>query len=1016
MSEAAIAEPLAAPAPAPDGPTVSAERPFPGLRPFGFADRAFFFGRERQAFALYRLVENGRFIAVIGSSGSGKSSLVLAGLQGLLADETADESGPNWAFRAMRPGGAPIKRLAAALASLADKDGPDDAARRRDRIDWTLRQSSFSFESALEAAGGLGGRALLLVVDQFEELFRFGLAGLALRRSSVEEARARDEAAQFVQILLDADRRRLKDVHVLITMRSDFIGDCAYFHGLSEAVSATQYLVPNLTRSQLEDVIRKPIEKSGAVIEPELVERLINDCSDELDQLPVLQHCLMRLWDRAGQASTAPPRRLTRQTYDDIGRLAEALSRHADEVLGQCAGRTLAVEQAFRALSELDRDGRATRRALSFDELVAEAGVAEADLTAVLDRFRAPGCSFVVPPLASAQRLAPDDRVDVSHETLLRRWKKLAGDPATLDAATGRPAIGWMAEERNDGQRYRLLVSLLGDTPDDEKASLKDPVGTKRWWDSLPRTAAWGERYGGRFDAVKQLIDDNIAAQRRSRRNKILAVAAVVVAIAAFVGLIVKFQVDKARAQQEAIERGAMDSAAAMLRDVLAAYDKGTLNLEGAKSLASVSEDFLREVRRGQTTHAADPLWIDALNLESDLEANAQDRKKQLSLAEEAKTVAEPLVAANPNDPGLEQKLYDSLIRFGNALAMFPGESGKPQQALKTYQDAITVADDLARRSATDKTEGAVSDAHLKIGDIYEIEHEPKKALVEYRKGLAVCEDAAAIFPGSLDAMRNRANAHFRIAEALRQESQWDAADEQYRLAEQDQLAILGKDPTNVTVRSNLASTYNHWGLLASSKGDLELALAKLKLGVEMQNALMRSDPSNPQWIAFAAPNYESVARTLDELKRQNEAYRYLSKAYDLRKELTIRDPTNAPDEMRFAATAKALGNRSEGVPQIEAYRDWIQAWKRVADLKKPPQSIKAQADDALAIAKACADAKDWRDAQSAYWLAKRIADMNLADDPTSAVWKEKSDSAKQSADDAAAAATAAAAAGDASN
>ncbi len=586
MSEAAIAEPPAASPPAADGATVSAERPFPGLRPFGFADRAFFFGRERQAFALYRLVENGRFVAVIGSSGSGKSSLVLAGLQGLLADETVDTSGPNWAFRAMRPGGAPIKRLAAALASLAAKDGPDDAARRRDRVEWTLRQSSFSFESALEAAGGLGGRALILIVDQFEELFRFGLAGLALRRASVEETRARDEAAQFVQILLDADRRRLKDVHVLITMRSDFIGDCAYFHGLSEAVSATQYLVPNLTRSQLENVIRKPIEKSGAAIEPELVERLINDCSDELDQLPVLQHCLMRLWDRAGQASAEPPRRLTRQTYDDIGRMAEALSRHADEIFTQCSGgRALAVEQVFRALSEVDRDGRATRRALCFDELVAEAGLAELDLRDVLDRFRAPGCSFVVPPLASAQKLAPDDRVDISHETLLRRWKKLAGDPAILDAATGRPAIGWMAEERNDGQRYRLLLSLLGDTPDDENASLKDPLGTRRWWDSLPRTAAWAERYGGRFDAVKRLIDDNIAAQQRSRRNKILAVAAVVVSILAFVGLIVKFQVDKARAQQEAIERGAMDSAAAMLRDVLAAYNAGTLNLEGAKSL-----------------------------------------------------------------------------------------------------------------------------------------------------------------------------------------------------------------------------------------------------------------------------------------------------------------------------------------------------------------------------------------------------------------------------------------------
>ena len=94
------------------------------------------------------------------------------------------------------------------------------------------------------------------------------------RRGGVEEARRRDEATQFVQILLDADRRRIENVRVLITMRSDFIGDCAYFHGLPEAVSATQYLVPNLTRSQLEEAIRKPIEKAGGTIEPELVERL----------------------------------------------------------------------------------------------------------------------------------------------------------------------------------------------------------------------------------------------------------------------------------------------------------------------------------------------------------------------------------------------------------------------------------------------------------------------------------------------------------------------------------------------------------------------------------------------------------------------------------------------------------------------------------------------------------------------------------------------------------------------
>src|SRR5271163_948722 len=400
----------AALAPPDDGTQLSNERPFPGLRPFGFADRGFFFGRERQAFALYRLVENGRFIAVIGGSGSGKSSLVLAGLQALLADETADSGGPTWAFLDMRPGGAPIKRLAGALAKLSAEDTPDEAARRRDRAEWRLRQSSFSFEAALDEAGGLGARTLILVVDQFEELFRFGLAGLGRRGAGVEEARQRDEAAQFVQILLDADRRRIENVRVLITMRSDFIGDCAFFQGLSEAVSATQYLVPNLTRSQLEEAIRKPIDKAGGTIEPELVERLINDCGDELDQLPVLQHCLMRLWDRAGAAiATGAARNLTRQTYEDIGRIAEALSRHADAVLAKCAGKELAVEQAFRALSELDREGRAIRRALRFDKLLAETGVKESDLRAALDRFRAPTCSFLLPSLAASPTLAGDE-------------------------------------------------------------------------------------------------------------------------------------------------------------------------------------------------------------------------------------------------------------------------------------------------------------------------------------------------------------------------------------------------------------------------------------------------------------------------------------------------------------------------------------------------------------------------------------------------------------------------------
>jgi energy-coupling factor transporter ATP-binding protein EcfA2 len=531
----------ATPAPPDDGTRLSKERPFPGLRPFFFADCDFFFGRERQAFALYRLVENGRFIAVIGGSGSGKSSLVLARLHGLLTEETANSGGPTWAFLDMRPGGAPITRLAGALSTLSAKDSPDETARRCDRIEWTLRQSSFSFENALEEAGGLDGRTLLLVVDQFEELFRFGLAGLGYGRGGVEDARRRNEAIQFVQILLDADRRRIPNVRVLITMRSDFIGDCANFHGLSEAVSATQYLVPNLTRSQLEEAIRKPIEKAGGTIEPELVERLLNDCGDELDQLPVLQHCLMRLWDRAGAETAAGcARLLTRQTYDAIGRMTDALSRHADEILTQCAGKELAVEQAFRALSEVDREGRAIRRALRLDKLLAETGVSESDLRAALDRFRAPNCSFLLPTLSVSPTLAADERVDIGHEALLRRWRKLSGETETLETKTGRTESGWLAEEQRGGQRYRTLVSLLEDETGGERATLNDPERTKEWWERLPRTAASADRYEGKFEQVEKLIDDSLETKRRalegarrSKRNRRIAMVFGIVCVLA---------------------------------------------------------------------------------------------------------------------------------------------------------------------------------------------------------------------------------------------------------------------------------------------------------------------------------------------------------------------------------------------------------------------------------------------------------------------------------------------------
>jgi len=473
-------------------PRLSKDRPFPGLRPFDFQDHEYFFGREDQIFSLYRLVARSRFIAVVGGSGSGKSSLVRAGLLPLIVQESEGVGGHTWSVATMHPGDAPLSALTKALSTLSECDDEMVA-----RISLHLGDSSAGVANALSELKLPASRTLLLVVDQFEELFRYGNSD-----QSHPQGR-RDEAADFVRLLLEASRSRTHPVHVLLTMRSDFIGECARFRDLPEAVSTTQFLVPSLTRDQLEEVIVKPIEQAGSTIEPDLVERLLNDSGNDLDQLPVLQHCLLRLWEEAGKSEAksadtpalvpdshpahgpSPPRHLLVRYYNAIGRISGALSKHAEEILSSLPALRRVVEQVFRALSEVDRQGRGIRRPLPYSQLCDETGEAQSDVRQVVDRFRADDCSFLVPSISSMPELEPDTRIDIGHEALLRRWERVSRklDPIQREdtrsvagraylALLGRwmrgrePAIaqrraedGWLQAEESDGQLYRALRS-----------------------------------------------------------------------------------------------------------------------------------------------------------------------------------------------------------------------------------------------------------------------------------------------------------------------------------------------------------------------------------------------------------------------------------------------------------------------------------------------------------------------------------------------------------------------------
>src|SRR5687768_3466004 len=348
----------------------SIKNPFPGLRPFETEEYRLFFGREGQSGALLARLQRTRFLAVVGTSGSGKSSLIRAGLMPALRGGLMAGAGSGWRIAVMRPGGDPVGNLAAELVK-DDVLPAAGAGLRADEaeavIDATLRGGSLGIVDVARQ-GRLGEHEkLLIVVDQFEELFRF--------RAAQQNTNA-DEASAFVKLLLEAALQRELSIYVVLTMRSDFLGDCARFQGLPEAINDGQYLIPRMTRDERRVAIVGPTRVARARISEPLVNRLLNDVGDNPDQLPILQHALMRTWDEwrgkrpeheAAHAGAA----LDLCCYEAIGGMSDALSLHAEEAYAELPdgrARRLA-ELLFKALTERGPDNREIRRPTRLGEI-----------------------------------------------------------------------------------------------------------------------------------------------------------------------------------------------------------------------------------------------------------------------------------------------------------------------------------------------------------------------------------------------------------------------------------------------------------------------------------------------------------------------------------------------------------------------------------------------------------------------------------------------------------------------
>jgi energy-coupling factor transporter ATP-binding protein EcfA2 len=478
--------------------------PFPGLRPFLEEEAHLFFGREQQVGSMVARLARTHFLTVVGTSGCGKSSLVNCGLVPALHAGEMPGAGPVWQVARFRPGNDPIGAMSRALAAegVLYTDAPDGVFSLVEIVESTLRMSRLGLMDVWEQAHRPPDENLLVIVDQFEELFRFHAVGAPDGPKCYELG---DDATAFVNLLLEVRAHLSVPIYVVLTMRSDFLGDTAQLAGLPEAINDGQYLVPRMTRDERKRAIEGPVRAVGASMSPVLLTRLVNDVGDNADQLSILQHALNRTWAQWGKDGTKGE--LDLPQYTAIGTMALALDRHAERAYSELTTERdwVICANLFKALTDKATDSRGVRRPTTVATLCGLTAASVQDLERVMAVFRKPSRSFLMPPQGEA--LLPDTVVDISHESLMRVWERLRV---------------WSDEEAQSALAYRRLAETARLHAAD-KADLwrgRDLEGATLWRDTTDPTQLWAERYAPGFTAAMEFLDKCVAADAAEKRQE----------------------------------------------------------------------------------------------------------------------------------------------------------------------------------------------------------------------------------------------------------------------------------------------------------------------------------------------------------------------------------------------------------------------------------------------------------------------------------------------------------------
>jgi hypothetical protein len=464
---------------APDRPPPSLESaPYPGLAAFQISDAARFFGREKLLAELLEHVRSHRFVGVFGASGSGKSSLLRAGL-------AAQASGP---VVVMTPGVSPLEECAVRLGALTG----DSAA----MLHTEFAADPGNLHLRISQALADSSEDLLLIVDQFEEIFTLGA-----------------DSGPFIEALVHAATTERSRVRVVLGVRADFFGHCGSVPALRDALRDRTVLVGAMTPDELREAVTRPAAEVGLTVETALVTRIIADAGKESGALPLVSHALRETWQRRQGIA------LTLAAYEAAGGIQHAIARTAEAVFTHLdPAQQAAARQVFlRLVAISDED---TKRRLRRAELDAGDSAVLAALT------------------ASRLVTVGQDHVEITHEALISHWPRLRD---------------WLGEDRDGLRTHRLLTDAAA-----EWTALDRDPGSLYRGTRLALAQDWSQRSDVRLCADERaFLDASTHATRRQSRRLRRLVALLVALLVAVSGTTV-YSVIQQHSTADALRRVAL--------------------------------------------------------------------------------------------------------------------------------------------------------------------------------------------------------------------------------------------------------------------------------------------------------------------------------------------------------------------------------------------------------------------------------------------------------------------------